>query len=168
METMSKITIYDLAYPVAAAVLYLLARALWNWRGPLAGQLGRGRDYVAALRSSAALTTEPAAIAATAPAAVAPVAMPRNEGNGELSGNVVLRARAEIIARLLGAGLYVADGKGGYKELRQTALITLATGLQPTGRADSDYARLRAELEPLINPQISIAAGRPEERQIAR
>jgi hypothetical protein len=62
----------------------------------------------------------------------------------------------------------VPDGKGGYKELKQTALITLATGIVSNGRAESDYGQLRAELEKLINPRLVVAAGRPEEREISR
>jgi hypothetical protein len=80
-----------------------------------------------------------------------------------------VRVQAELIARLVQAkSLYVADGKGGYKPCGQTALITLATGLAANGRKDSEYGQLRSELDPLINPQLVIAAGQPQEHLIAK
>ncbi len=97
------------------------------------------------------------------------IAMPRNERNAELSRNERLRVQAELIARLVQAGtLYIPDGKGGYKPARQTRLITLATGLAPNGRGDSEYGQLLAALKPLLNPQLVVAAGRPEEHAIGK
>jgi hypothetical protein len=100
------------------------------------------------------------------------IAMGRNERNEDLSRNERnerLRVQAELIARLVQAkSLYIADGKGGYKPIGQTALITLATGLAANGRKDSEYGQLRAELERELNPQLVIAPGRPEEHAIGK
>jgi hypothetical protein len=97
------------------------------------------------------------------------IAIERNERNAPLTGNIVARAQALLIARLLKSEmLYIPDGKGGYRRITQTALIKLATGLEPNGRPDSDYGLLRAELEPLINPVLVIDAGKSTERVIAK
>jgi hypothetical protein len=143
----------------------MITQALWNWRQPIA-------DYVAQWRSTAGQRGAIAPVAATATEPLRVIAMRRNEGNEELprnSGNLVLRSQAQVIAHLVKSdALFIADGKGGYKPLGQVALIRLATGLTPNGRADSDYGQLRAELESLLDPQLTIAAGRPEERSIAK
>lgn len=110
-------------------------------------------------------------VAATSPTALQPVATGYNERNEDLprnERNERLRVQADIIARLLQSGVYVPNGNGGYKQIKQTAMIKLITGLSPNSRVDSDYGQLRAELEELINPQLLVAAGRPEERQIAK
>jgi hypothetical protein len=155
----------DFAYIIGAAAAVMLVQALWNWRQPIA-------DYVAQWRSERAPATANPPVAATATEPLRPVAMPRNDSNDELprnGGNLVLRAQAQVIAHLVKSdALYLSDGKGGYKPAGQVALMKLATGLIPNGRADSDYGQLRAELESLLNPQLTIAAGRPEERQIAK
>jgi hypothetical protein len=114
----------------------------------------------------------PPPIAATAPVTLRPIAITRNERNEDLprnERNERLRVQADIIARLTQAkSIYIADGKGGYKLIGQTALITLATGLAANGRPDSEYGQLRAELDPLLRPQIAVAAGQPHEHLIAK
>lgn len=85
------------------------------------------------------------------------IATAQGERNEVLSRNVVTRAQADIIARLLKAEtLYIPDGRGGHKRLGQTDLIRLATGLSPNGRADSEYGQLRAELETLTRPTVTV------------
>jgi hypothetical protein len=164
MDAIARMSPADFAYIIGAAALVMLSQALWGWRHNIVG-------YVTKRRSRPAPATATAPVAATATEALPPVAKPSNEVNEELprnGGNLVLRAQADIIARLLKADMYIPDGKGGFKELKQTRLIELATGITANGRAESDYGQLRAELEKLINPQLTIAAGRPEERQIAK
>jgi hypothetical protein len=155
----------DFAYIIGAALAVMLVQGLWNWRQPIA-------DYVAQWRSERAPATANLPVAATATEPLRPVAMPSNDSNAELprnGSNLVLRAQAQVIAHLVRAdSLHIPDGKGGYKPAGQVALIKLATGLTPNGRADSEYGQLRAELESLLKPQLTIAAGRPEERQIAK
>lgn len=169
MEAVAKMGPADFGYIIAAAALVMITQVLWGWREPI---VRWAHHYVTQWRSTVTPATATAPVAATATEDAQPVAMRRNEGNEELprnGGNVVLRAQAELIARLVRAdSLHVPDGKGGYKKAGQVALIRLATGLEPNGRPDSDYGRLRGELEPLINPQITIAAGRPEERAIPK
>jgi hypothetical protein len=165
MDAVAQMTPADFAYIIGAAALVMISQMLWNWRGPIA-------DYVARWRSERTPTTANPPVAATATEPLRPIAMGRNEGNEELprnGGNLVLRVQAQVIAHLVKSdALYLADGKGGYKPAGQVALIKLATGLAPNGRADSEYGQLRSELESLLNPQLMIAAGRPEERQIAK
>jgi hypothetical protein len=155
----------DYAYIIGAAALVMISQMLWGWRLTIA-------DYVTRFRRLMTPATATAPVAATATEPLPPVATPSNAGNAELprnGGNLVLRTQAQVIAHLLKSdSLYIPDGKGGFKELRQTRLIELATGLTANGRPESEYGQLRAELESLINPQLMIAAGRPEERQIAK
>jgi len=160
MDALARMSPADYGYIIGAAALVMISQMLWGWRYPIAA-------YVTRLRLQVPRATATQPVAATLPEARNVIAMPRNDGNDVLPRNVV-RVQAQIIAHLLQAGLYVPDGKGGFKELRQTALITLATGLVQNGRPDSEYSQLRAELEPLINPRLVVAAGRPEERQISR
>lgn len=157
---------------IGAAVAVLLAMGLWDWRTVIIARLrvrSNDPDYVTGAWGDEDTTTATQPVAATDNEPLRPIAMGGNADNGALSRNVVLRARAELIARLLRSeSLYVRDHKGNYKLATQTGLIELATGLKPNGRPESDYGQLRAELEPLINPQLLIAAGRPEERAISK
>jgi hypothetical protein len=155
----------DYALIVFGTIGFLALRSLWDWRRSIAA-------YVAQWRRPATPATATTPVAATATEPLRVIAMGRNDSNAELprnGSNLVLRAQAELLARLIRSdSLFIADGKGGYKPAGQTALIRLATGLAPNGRADSDYGQLRAELESLLDPQLTIAAGRPEERSIAK
>lgn len=82
-------------------------------------------------------------------------------GNEVLPGNGHTRAQAAVIARLLRSGtVYIPDGKGGFKRVGQVELIKLATGISPSGREDSDYAKLKAELDPMLSRELVIN-GRP-------
>jgi len=129
----------------------------------------KAADYVTDDQPDDETATATQPVAATDNEALRPIATGSNDSNGPLTRNVVLRGRAELIAKLLKSeSLYVRDAKGNYKHITQTALITLATGLTPNGRPESDYGLLRAELEPLINPVIYISKGRPEEQVIAK
>jgi hypothetical protein len=95
------------------------------------------------------------------------IAITGNGGNEDLPGNGITRAQADIIARLIKSKtLYIPDGKGGFKEAGQVALIRLATGLEPSGRPDSAYSKLKAELDPLLPRTLTISGGRPDERVI--
>jgi hypothetical protein len=108
-------------------------------------------------------------VAATDNGSLRLIAMSQSERNEPLPRNVVTRAQADIIARLVKSGsLYTPDGRGGYKALGQTALIRLALGLEPNGRPDSDYGQLKAELDPLLKAELTIGAGRADERTIAK
>lgn len=96
------------------------------------------------------------------------IAMRSNERNEELSRNERLRLAADIIARLIESdSLYIPDGKGGFKKLGQVALIKLATGLSPNGRPESEYGQLRAELEKILEPTMTVTEG-SEVRSIAK
>lgn len=96
------------------------------------------------------------------------IATGSNARNEVLTRNERLRVQAEVIADLMDSdSLYIPDGKGGYKKLGQTTLIKLATGLSPNGRPDSDYAQLRAELEEIMRPTMTVTEG-GEVRSIAK
>lgn len=97
------------------------------------------------------------------------IAAGATERNAVLSRNVVTRVQADIITRLLRAEtLYIPDGKGGHKRLGQTDLIRLATGLSPNGRADSEYGQLRAELEELNRPTVTVRDRDGTRREVAK
>jgi hypothetical protein len=88
------------------------------------------------------------------------IAKGRNDRNDDLTRNNRLRVQAEAVAALLAAdSLYIPDGKGGYKKAGQTLLVKLVTGLSANGRADSDYGKLRAELDELMHPVLTIKDG---------
>jgi hypothetical protein len=88
------------------------------------------------------------------------IAKGRNGGNDELTRNTQLRVQAEAIAALLAAdSLYIPDGKGGYKKAGQTLLVKLVTGLSPNGRPGSEYGKLRAELDELMHPVLTVTDG---------
>lgn len=137
-----------------------------GWLRPYTGDV----DYGKVVTESGPMTTASMDDAATDNDTLRRIAMGRNGDNDELSrndSNLVLRVQAAQVARLLRAdSLFVADGKGGYKKAGQGVLIKLSTGLEPNGRASSDYGQLLAELKPMLNPQITIHAGRPDERLI--
>jgi hypothetical protein len=89
------------------------------------------------------------------------IAMGQSAGNEVLPGNGHTRAQAAVIARLYHSGtVYIPDGKGGFKRAGQVDLIKLATGISPSGREDSDYAKLKAELDPMLRREPTIR-GRP-------
>lgn len=99
-------------------------------------------------------------VAATDNGARNVIAMGDNGRNGGLSRNQRLHLQATMIADLLSTdSLYIPDGKGGFKKLGQTALIKLATGLSPNGRPDSEYGALRAELDELMHPRLTVQDG---------
>lgn len=160
---------------IVMAIGVVLTMGLWDWRMVLIARI-RGKhlaqDYGTQEQAGTESTTATAPVAATGDQGEPMIAMGRNDDNTTLTrngGNVVLRARAELIARLLRSqSLYMHDAKGTYKRITQTSLIELATGLKPNGRAESDYGQLRAELEPLINPVLHIAAGQPHEQVIPK
>ena len=167
MDALARMSPSDYAYIIGAAALVMISQLLWGWRQPIADYVTRLWQWVTPAPATA---TTP--VAATEPEPLRPVAMPRNDSNQELprnGGNLVLRTQAQIIAHLVKAGtLHIPDGKGGYKPAGLVALITLATGLTPNGRPESDYGQLRAELESLMRPHLVVAAGRSEEREIAK
>ena len=137
-----------------------------GWMLPYVGD----SDYVRSDTDEEPLTSISTPDAATDNEPLRGIAMRRNDDNGELSrngSNVVLRTQAAQIARLIRSdSIFIADGKGGYKKAGQGVVIKLATGLEPNGRASSDYGQLLAELKLLINPQLTIHAGRPNEQVI--
>lgn len=175
METLARMTPSDFAYILGAVLLVAVSQILWNWRQPIVALFSvklSGRDYVTSGTTNQPATTATTPVAATSNEPLRPIAIGSNEDNEPLTrndSNRILRARAELIARLLKSEmLYVRDSQGNYRRVTQTGLIELATGLRPNGRPESDYGQLRTELEPLINPQIVISPGRPEERTIAK
>lgn len=172
MEKLAQVGPQHIFWVIAAACAVLLTMGLWDWRTVIVARLrvkGKAPDYVTGSGEGEPMTTATQPVAATEQEARNVIATPGNADNGALPGNVVLRARAELIARLLKSeSLYVRDAQGNHKRITQTVLIELATGLKPNGRPESDYGQLRAELEPLINPQLVIAQGRPEERVISK
>lgn len=146
------------------------------WQGRVKSSVDEADDYDNREEADGADDPQPKAaappVAAIADEARNGIAMARNERNEELprnDRNERLRVQSELIARLVQAkSLYIADGKGGYKPAGQTMLITLATGLAANGRPESEYGRLRADLDPLLKPQIAVAAGQPHEQLIAK
>jgi hypothetical protein len=126
----------------------------WAW-----GQIDRWRAYVAQRKRPGNTEWQPepvdAPVAGNDNESLPPIAITKNDDNALLPGNTVLRARAEVLARIIQSGqLHMPDGKGGYKRITQTALIRLATGLEPSGRPESDYGLLIAELKPLLERPI--------------
>lgn len=178
METLAKMTPADFAYIIGAALLVMLSQALWAWRQPIVAFFrqwsvnANDSDYGNSVDRQSQPTTAIDPVAATDNEPLRAIAMSSNDDNEPLprnGRNPVLRARAELIARLIKSeSLYVRDSQGAYKRITQTALIELATGLKANGRSESDYGQLHAELLPLIKPQIVISPGRPEERVISK
>ena len=178
MDKLAQVRPEHLGMVAVVTIAFLVLRAMWDWRGEIFSRLPHRSvntnrpDYGNTLTDESLTTTATEPVAATTPEARNVIAMERNDDNAALTrngGNVVLRARAEIIARLLKSEmLYTRDSQGGYRRITQTWLIELATGLRPNGRPDSDYGQLHAELKPLIDPTMVISPGRPDERVISK
>lgn len=178
METLARMTPGDYAFIIGMALFVMLTQMLWGWREPIVAFFrqwsvnDRGSGYVTGDETDQPATTATTPVAATSNEPLRRIAMQSNEDNEPLTRNgrnPVLRARAGLIARLLKSeSLYVRDTAGNYRRVTQTGLIELSTGLKANGRPESDYGQLRAELEPLINPQIVISAGQPGERVISK
>jgi len=167
MDTVARMTPSDFAYIIGAAALVMLSQLLWGWREPII-------DYVTLIRQKVATKHAITPVSATDNEPLRPIAMPRNERNEELTRNErneeLRRMQADIIMRLVTSdALFIADGRGGYKQASQGFLIKVSTGLEPNGRKESEYGLLREMMKELSNePMITISAGRPEERQIAK
>ena len=99
-------------------------------------------------------------VAATGNEGSNPIAMGSNERNDVLTRNERLRVQADAVAALLESGsIYIPDGKGSCKKAGQVKLIKLVTGLSPNGRPDSDYGIIRAELDRLTTPVMTVTEG---------
>lgn len=153
-------------------LLFSLPRILWSGPEQVAPpapvstiSVTLPRDYVTQIDSDLRQSRNAGGVAATDPSGRNAIAITDNERNSPLSRNIVARAQADIIARLLKSeSLYIPDGRGGYKKVGQVVLIRMATGLEPNGRADSDYGQLKAELDPLLRPELIISNTRVIER----
>ncbi len=167
MENVSRMSPTDFLFIIIMAAGVMVTQLLWGWREPII-------DYVTLIRQKVNPKHAITPVAATDNEPLRPIAMPRNERNEELTRNErneeLRRMQADIIMRLVTSdALFIADGRGGYKQASQGVLIKVATGLDPNGRKDSEYGLLREMMKELSNElMITISAGRPEERQIAK
>lgn len=163
---------------LGAGFIWLLSAGRVPVVDDLLGRAARGRPVNPLPEAPLAYGTLPAsppptdgnvsAGCATAETPVDVIAVTSTGGNEPLPGNRIVRVQAAVVARLLRSKmLYIADGRGGFKPVGETELIRLATGIGPSGRADSEYQQLKAVLNPLIQKKTPAAAGAPEERAVA-